>query len=433
MTEPERKRARVDDGQDGSDEPWVKDPAKYVNANDIVRLRFLGPTSDDSARHAPEFTHQIYPPLGAIACAEEERPLGLEVCYAASNLELFYQLAGGSTELHGAAEDAIFTLAAAMPQPAASLAELGAVPELTSPALSALGGELRATYTLDGQPPSFEVYVAPLGAEAPAERLRFHERLQTLFRFYIETSEAIDASDERWRLLSVFERDAGGAVRLVAACTLFRFSRWVGGKGAVSLLRLCQVVTLPPFRAKGHGGRLLDEVYRYAHAMGALEVTVEDPNDQMRFLRDLADVRGCIRDDLLTPADVSAGAPSAEAMEAARATLPLTDEQLLRTHEMRTHRLLLVAEAALDADGCEALRKPFRLRVKARLNKKYKEELDAMLSVAQLPSEQTQQEDTAPPPSRAELVEERKKRLHELYMQTLAEYDAVLRRVALSA
>ena len=111
---------------------------------------------------------------------------------------------------------------------------------------AALCGDLIEEYAAKGGA-TCGVYCGALdGDEA---RRGFLTRAQSSMRWYIENYSAIDLDDERWRFFAVFEKPAegGGGPRLVAAATVFRFTRFASG-GLQTLLRICQVLVLPPYR-----------------------------------------------------------------------------------------------------------------------------------------------------------------------------------------
>ena len=439
--------------------PWEKQPGKYIDGASAVTLKFVASLEDASQvsalpSHKVEFVHQIFDPEGAIECPESERPLQLEVIYSAATLDVCHKFdpAQASTGV----ADAMMRLAAALPSPAEeSYSDLVPMPGF-SPA-GTLAGDLLASYTMPaaGAGSTFEVYLAQLGAEAPAERLRFADRLQTIFRFCIETSEPIDATDDRWSLVTIFERKdtANGlgsddrvmsptppTYRLIAASTLYRFQRWVAGQGPVPLVRICQAASLPPYRGQGHGSRLLQAIYTLSHERyDAREVTVEDPNEGFRLLRDLVDYRNCVAGGHMAPKAVDGSAPPAALLASARAALRLTDEQLTRCYEMQQYAKIGKAKAGDDAS------KPWRLGIKRRLLKLHQEELDAVLSVkakeekdaakeaaaaaaAAAPAGSSAAEEADAGPSKEDLVAARKARLEELFQELLFEYEAVLER-----
>ena len=448
---PEEPQAEEPQAQEQQPEderfPWEKSPEKYIDGSSSVSLKFVGTASEAAdveklPSYGVEFVHQIFEPEGAIECPAEERPMCLEVVYSSATLDVCHKL--DPTKAKPATADAITLLAAALPNPPENTyAEL--VPKADFTPAGLLAGELLSTYTLPDASPTYEVYAAALGADAPPERLRFAERLQSIFRFCIETSESIDTADDRWSLLTIFERSSADSApttyRLVAACTLYRFQRWVAGEGPVPLMRVCQVSSLPPFRGKGHGSRLLQCVYDHAKAAyGAREVTVEDPNASFRLLRDLVDYRNCVREGLMQPAGGSSSAPSAETLSQARAKLRITEEQLTRCYEIAQY-------AKLGKAASEEQLKPWRLVVKRRLLKLNQEELDAALTVLEKSTKDAAAEaakegaggsgaapaaaEAAPEaPSREALVAQRKARLEELFQALMLEYDEVLKRAA---
>ena len=400
----------------------VTRPDLYISAKDAIRLKF------GALAFQPEFVHQIFEGESIKHSAADGPPFVIEVNYSLTTHDLFY----ACNPNHAAAEAALYTLAAALPTPAKDAQALLAC---ASPAADIPGDRLVVCDAeTDG---ACETYCATL-ADAPAARLAFHERLQSLFRWAIETADPIDTTDERWRLYTVWRRHEG-RTELVAACTVFRFQRWVAKEGPRSLLRICQVVVLPPFRGQGHGSRLLHAVYEHAKAEGCLEVTVEDPNAAFRLMRDLTDMRCCLKAALMRPADVSSP-PTAPQLAEARKVLPVTDDQLHRCYELQQYLMLQDQLAQLRAKGGpddeqEAVTKPFRLAIKKRLNKMHKEELDALLSI-QAHSDTAGAADGACSaadsggPSREELMSTRKARLDEIYQEHLAEYAECARRIA---
>ena len=96
--------------------------------------------------------------------------------------------------------------------------------------------------------------------------------------------------------------------------------------GPKLLLRVCQVLVLPPYQAAGHGAQLLNTIYEYAGTQTALEVSVEDPSPQFRLLRDLTDVRRCARLKLMVPT-APGTAPTPAELREAKIALRITDEQ----------------------------------------------------------------------------------------------------------
>lgn len=454
VSEPAPKRAKLDAPPEEEDEPphpWESEPDKYVNGQTVLSLRFIGSAGEAAActsladadaatitSYTPEFVHQVFDPEGAIACPVADRPqLKLAVNYSASTLDWCHAMQGGAP-----AQAALEQLGFVMPPPVESASEL--VPPSSFAPAGDVAGDLQSSYTLEGDDAAaYEVYTAPLGAEAPAARLRFAHGLQSYFRFCIETSEEIDHADDRWSLLTVFERPAGAAdaapPRLVGACSLFMFQRWVAGAGPLKLMRLCQIAVLPPHRGKRHGARLLEAVYEHARRIGAAEVTIEQPNDACCKLRDAVDFAASKGGPLGEGA--LGTALTADALKAAKAALLITDEQCARVHEMRQYAVARGAGGA-EADPDGEPMKPWRLLVKRRLAKQHKEELDATISIqkdalAKASADEYNKKNAgdgaagsggAASSSKEDLAAARKARLEELYQDVVKEYGAVLAR-----
>ena len=220
---------------------------------------------------------------------------------------------------------------------------------------------------------------------------------------------------------------------LIAACTFYRFQRWVAGHGPVPLIRLCQIASLPPYRGQGHGSRLLQAVYAIAkERVDAREVTVEDPNEGFRLLRDRVDYRNCIAAGLMVPKATDGVAPPAELLSIARNALRITEEQLTRCYELQQYAK--IGKQAVGAEGAKA----WRLCIKRRLLKLHQEELVAVLSVKVKAEKDAAKEGGGggtsgaaddDGPSKENLVAARKARLEELFQELLLEYDQVLEKV----
>ena len=392
----EAEQQQPADEQPPEDPPWERDPDSYVAARDVVKLRFVASASDvltdaEAPAFTPPFLHQHFA-NEALALPVSQRPLTIEVLYAAHTLVPFPRC---DRPMEGSIEDAMFSLVEQLPQAGASAEALLDAPEVR------LGGEVLATYERGGA--QFEARLCSFGEE---EARRFNENLQSLMRFYIDAHSPIDHTDDRWRLLTIFEEAREGAPRrFTAAATAMVFSRFVAG-GIRTVLKVCQVMVAPSHQRQGHGSALLQLLYDHAATQGAVEVTVEDPSAGFRMLRDLVDLRNCRRLGLLQPTEGCESQPLAdEARAAARTALRITDEQISRCHEVGCYSLLQRKLAGKEGPEPEATAKPFRLCVKRRLNKKHEETLGALDGAA------------------------RKAELERLYQALVAEYAVLVARV----
>ena len=192
---------------------------------------------------------------------------------------------------------------------------------------------------------------------ASPELQAYHARLAALALWLIENASAIDASDHRWEVLSVYQTGglpqagegegeeeeeeeaaaapaAGGGAgaaagappapqppprplptpALVGYCTVYRFTNPMRDQRP-HCLRVAQMLCLPRYQRAGHGGEMLAAVQALADGdgggEGVLEVSVEDPCEGMARLRDAHDVARAAAQRLF--AAHPAFAPGAEA------------------------------------------------------------------------------------------------------------------------
>jgi len=255
------KRARFDvtvteveapSGKTAEDEPvppWVREPARFVNAADVVRLRPAVSAADlplgSTPSFTPEFLNQHFEDE-AIALPEGDRPLRIEVLYGASSLKLHVS---SDRPMEGAVEEVMYAFAAQLSAVESDAAAVLTGGPVTAADLSAYGDAVGA-YTVaaaagGGKRDGCEVRCGALSSSEAAAAL--NEGLQSLMRFEIDGHSPIDPTEERWRLFSVWntgpEGDAGMALapQLVGAATVFLFLRWIEGRARL-VLKVCVCV-----------------------------------------------------------------------------------------------------------------------------------------------------------------------------------------------
>jgi ribosomal protein S18 acetylase RimI-like enzyme len=125
----------------------------------------------------------------------------------------------------------------------------------------------------------------------PASAPEYHTRLGALGLYLIENKSAVDAHDEKWSQLSVYEMDGEGHVMATVGFSLvYRFSNPMREIRPDSL-RLAQLVILPRFQRDGHGEELLELIYtRACRDEAVFDVGIEDPCEGMSRLRDVVDI-----------------------------------------------------------------------------------------------------------------------------------------------
>lgn len=132
-------------------------------------------------------------------------------------------------------------------------------------------------------------------ATAPDAIKTLHARLEPLLYFFVEAASAIDASDPSWDFLLALKYDLDGALDVAAFATVHKFYVFPDR----CRLRLSQVLVLPPFQGQGIGSKIIDAVYLMAESENAVDITLEDPIDDLRRLRDRKDLTAMLPLDWL--------------------------------------------------------------------------------------------------------------------------------------
>lgn len=127
--------------------------------------------------------------------------------------------------------------------------------------------------------------------------------------------------------------------------------------------RISQMLVLPPFQRLGIGTKFLSVVYQQFQADERVrDITVEDPSDDFRRIRNVVDVRLCRTLAAFEPTRLLAGFDGDMVAEA-RKRLKINAKQCRVVYEIL--RLL-----GTDEDDTEAYR-AYRLEIKKRLNQTY--------------------------------------------------------------
>ncbi len=142
----------------------------------------------------------------------------------------------------------------------------------------------------------------------------YHNAIQPLARWFIETADDVDISGEDggfWTVLYLFRKhedkssdDETPSFRysLAGYITLFHFHAPFRKPNPGIIVRVCQALILPTYQRAGHGSDLLSSVHEYADnylndyassstGMDIVEVNVEDPAPGFVALRDIVDYK----------------------------------------------------------------------------------------------------------------------------------------------
>ncbi|KAL7473884.1 hypothetical protein ACHAXS_014378 [Conticribra weissflogii] len=274
----------------------------------------------------------------------------------------------------------------------------------------------------------------------------YHNEIQPLARWFIETADNVDISDEDggfWTVLYLFrehdmpENKSNITLGTVAASspsvsrkyyslagytTLFHFNSPFRKPIPGIVVRVCQVLILPPYQRAGHGSKMLYAIHQYADTYiqeyealtPIVEVNVEDPSPGFVALRDYVDYQRFV--SLVTEKKNDGGGIAGKGtpydfayltihpitskeyfdpisdgnLQSVASLLKITKGQSQIVHEMHKlaqleawkQELLNCSETANHQkknSAIEAAETNFRLMVKRSLRTKRKEELGACL------------------------------------------------------
>ncbi|KAK9321206.1 acyl-CoA N-acyltransferase [Lipomyces orientalis] len=287
-------------------------------------------------------------------------------------------------------------------------------------------GERVASYSQSGS--NFEIWRAPISEE---RQKVLHERMQIFVLFLIEGGSYIDATDDRWRIYSLYEKSGDGVYTFAGFTTVYSYLWYKNAQvydsttklGAESnddffnlyqRKRISQFVILPPFQGQKHGPKLYDTLMNEFYKDPLVkEVTVEDPNVAFDDLRDRCDMErldkiGIWNDDGFTDAPVSK-----EWIQFALAKTKIIPRQFQRLVEMALLRRLkksdrnsyrkyrLQVKQRLFKHNKEALKDLDKFERIAKIDEAYRsveEDYYRLLSVVPVPQTAPEQQDVVPEP-----------------------------------
>ena len=202
-------------------------------------------------------------------------------------------------------------------------------------------------------------------AEASGVVKKLHRRMEPLLLFFIDAASAIDAEDPCWEFLLCTVTEGDGGVRVVGLATVYAFYVYPDQRR----FRLSQAFVMPGDQGKGIGSAIVDAVFEVAKERNVVDITLEDPTDDFRRLRDRKDLKEMVaRDWVLAEARAAIGGvskamktsapdaaaalrPGKEFMKRLGGELMMNAKQAERMWESLLYKLAV--EAALDESNAD--------------------------------------------------------------------------------
>ena len=279
----------------------------------------------------------------------------------------------------------------------------------------------------------------------------YHNQIQKLALWFIETADGVDLGNTdggSWKVLYLLrqhklDNKEDARYSLAGYTTLYSFYSPFRKPQPGHVMRICQVIILPPYQRKGHGRKLLEAVYDFAHEKlcareegqeSIREINVEDPAPGFTALRNSLDYQflfrarwhqcdGSIETNSLfaNEKENSFAVPDRYLSEECFENIQERDVQEISIKSKLTRRQVQIAyeifklqqrNARLmkvnnlgegNQEKIDAIQKQYRLMVKRRLNQTHKEDLGACKN-----------------------KQEKKEKLEELFQEALEQYQRIV-------
>ncbi|KAH3902955.1 related to Histone acetyltransferase type B catalytic subunit [Saccharomycodes ludwigii] len=200
-----------------------------------------------------------------------------------------------------------------------------------------------------------------------------HQRIQIFTLFFIEGASYIDENDTNWDVYFIINNETKD---ILGYTTCYRFWKYGGHEEFDNLTtdypirsKISQFLIFPPYQNKGYGSILYTSLMNYWLTLANVkEITVEDPNEDFDYLRDVNDLKLLLKLGIQDQIEfdkktASNSIISQKWIDKIKPTLKLESRQLIRLLEM----LLLYKNAP-----------QFRLQVKKRL---FEKNYDALIEL----------------------------------------------------
>ena len=122
----------------------------------------------------------------------------------------------------------------------------------------------------------------------------YHNQVQRLALFFIETADDVNVADESsgsWKVLYLFQKHVAKTDKhysLVGYMTLYHFTAPFRKPQPGVIVRVCQALILPPYQRAGHGQCMLRTLHEWAD--GAFDLLLQGNNNNNLVARDIVEI-----------------------------------------------------------------------------------------------------------------------------------------------
>lgn len=186
-------------------------------------------------------------------------------------------------------------------------------------------GDVVSRKTIKGGDETLTIYHSTL-VDASALMKKIHRRMEPLLLFFIDAASSIDAEDPCWEFLLCTLTDEQNKTRIVGLATVYAFYVYPDQRR----FRLSQAFVLPSEQGKGIGSAIVEAVFSVAKERHVVDITLEDPTDDFRRLRDRRDLRDMLACDWIVAKARDALGQVSKANPDSSKSLQLGDESVKR-------------------------------------------------------------------------------------------------------
>lgn len=217
-------------------------------------------------------------------------------------------------------------------------------------------GELQHQWKPESSEVTYEVYHNMV---ADPKYRKYHMRMESFVMWFVDGAQYIDTEDENWNSFVLYEKRREGEntwYTFCGYCTVYKYWAYPDKQRP----RVSQILILPPFQRQGLGAQLLQMVYNYyVGRADVVDITFEDPSEELTRVRDYIDAKNCQRLAPFHAARLAKGF-SEEMRVEAREKLKIGKRQARRVYE------ILRLKNTQQKNAAEY--KKYRLDIKNRLN-----------------------------------------------------------------